>query len=110
EESYPELFENANDIIYTIDLAGNFTSLNQTGERLTGYSLAETLTMNIAQVVAPDHLENVRQNLARKLESNEVSTVYETEIITKSGASLPLELSRRLIFHSGKPVAVHVID
>src|SRR5256714_2565621 len=106
EERYRELFENANDIIYTIDLAGNFTSLNQTGERLTGYSMAQALTMNIAQVVAPDHLENVRQNLARKLESNEASTVYETEIITKSGTRLPLELSSRLIYRGGKPVAV----
>src|SRR5947207_15980986 len=106
EGRYRELFENANDIIYTIDLAGNFTSLNRTGERLTGYSQAEALQMNIAQVVAPDHLENVRQNLARKLESNEISTVYETEIITKSGARLSLELSSRLICRGGKPVGV----
>src|SRR5438477_2349830 len=106
EERYRELFENANDIIYTIDLAGNFTSLNQTGQRLTGYSLTEALSMNIAQVVAPDHLENVRQQLARKLESNEASTVYDTEIITKAGERLSLELSSRLIFRSGKPVAV----
>ena len=37
EERYRELFENANDIIYTHDLQGNFTSLNRTGERITGY-------------------------------------------------------------------------
>jgi PAS domain S-box-containing protein len=106
EERYRELFENANDIIYTIDLTGNFTSLNQTGERLTGYTLDEALTMNIAQVVAPDHLETVRQNLARKLETDAVSSVYETEIITKSGERLPLELSSRVIFRDGKPVGV----
>jgi len=88
EERYRELFENANDIIYTIDLAGNFTSLNQTGQRLTGYALSEALTMNIAQVVAPEHIEKVRQNLARKIESNEASTVYETDIITKSGGRI----------------------
>src|SRR5438105_4063441 len=85
EDRYRELFENANDIIYTIDLAGNFTSLNRTGERLTGYSRAEALTMNIAVVVAPDYLDIVKKNLARKLDSNELSTVYEAEIITKSG-------------------------
>ncbi|HEU5131781.1 MAG TPA: response regulator, partial [Pyrinomonadaceae bacterium] len=38
EERYRELFENANDIIYTHDLQGNFTSLNRSGERITGYS------------------------------------------------------------------------
>ncbi|PYS80920.1 MAG: hypothetical protein DMF70_10040 [Acidobacteria bacterium] len=109
EERYRDLFENANDIIYTIDLAGNFTSLNQTGERLTGYTQAEALCMNLTRVVAPDHLSVVRENLARKIESKNNSSVYETEIITKSGQPLPLELSSRLIYREGKPVGVQGI-
>jgi PAS domain S-box-containing protein len=109
EERYRELFQNANDIIYTIDLAGNFTSLNQTGERLTGYTQAEALRMNIAEVVVPEQLDFVRQNLARKIESNDTSSVYETEIITKSGQRFPLELSSRLIYQNGKPVGVQGI-
>ena len=36
EERYRQLFENANDIIYTHDLQGNFTSLNRNGERNHG--------------------------------------------------------------------------
>src|SRR5439155_1223814 len=103
------LFENANDIIYTIDLAGNFTSLNQTGERLTGYQRAEALRMNITEVVAPEQLGIVRENLARKIESQDTSSVYETEIITKSRQRLPLELSSRLIYRDGKPVGVQGI-
>jgi PAS domain-containing protein len=42
-ERYRELFENANDIIYTHDLNGNFTSLNRSGERITGYSRDEAM-------------------------------------------------------------------
>lgn len=109
EERYRELFENANDIIYTIDLAGNFTSLNQTGERLTGYKRAEALGMNITEIVAPDQIEIVHQNLARKLKTNDVSSVYETEIITKGGLRLPLELSSRVIYEDGKPIGVQGI-
>ena len=109
EERYRELFQNANDIIYTIDLAGNFTSLNQTGERLTGYTQAEALSMNLTQVVAPDQLAIVRENLARKIDSNDNSSVYETEIITKAGRHLPLELSSRLIYQAGRPVGVQGI-
>ncbi len=109
EERYRELFENANDIIYTIDLAGNFTSLNQTGERMTGYTQAEALSMNLTQVVAPNQLAIVRENLARKIESDDTSSVYETEIITRSGRHLPLELSSRLIYQGGKPVGVQGI-
>ena len=109
EDRYRELFENANDIIYTIDLAGNFTSLNQTGERLTGYSRAEALRMNLTEVVAPEQLGFVRENLARKIQSNDISSVYDTEIITKSGKRLPLELSSRLIYWDGKPIGVQGI-
>jgi PAS domain-containing protein len=54
EERYRELFENANDIIYTPDLKGNFTSLNRSGELLTGYSREEAATMNVADVIAPN--------------------------------------------------------
>src|SRR4029079_10480192 len=41
EARYRDLFENANDMIYTHDLGGCFTSVNGMGERLTGYSRAE---------------------------------------------------------------------
>jgi PAS domain S-box-containing protein len=108
EERYRELFENANDIIYTIDLAGNFTSLNQTGERVTGYTRAETLNMNLIQVVVPEQLDLARAMLARKLDTD-ISTVYELDIITKSGRRIPLELSSRIIYQEGKPVGVQGI-
>ena len=36
ETRYRELFENATDIVYTLDLAGNLTSINPAGERILG--------------------------------------------------------------------------
>ena len=41
--------ENANDLIYTHDLQGNFTSLNRAGEIITGYSREEALKMQGAR-------------------------------------------------------------
>ncbi|MBN8124832.1 PAS domain-containing protein, partial [Vibrio vulnificus] len=43
EEKYRDLFENANDLIYTHDLNGNFTSINRAGEIITGYSREEAV-------------------------------------------------------------------
>jgi PAS domain S-box-containing protein len=97
EERYRELFENANDIIYTHDLKGNFTSLNRSGELLTGYSRAEAATMNVADVIAPEYLKLAREMIAHKA-SERVSTVYEIDIITKEGHRVRLEVSTRLIF------------
>jgi PAS domain S-box-containing protein len=108
EERYRELFENANDLIYTHDLQGNFTSLNKTGERITGYTRAEAMKMNIAQVVVPEQLERAREMIARK-QSDDVSTVYELEITAKDGQRVPLELSTRLIYQEGLPVGVQGI-
>ncbi|HEU4837277.1 MAG TPA: PAS domain S-box protein [Pyrinomonadaceae bacterium] len=108
EERYRELFENANDIIYTHDLQGNFTSLNRTGERITGYSREEAALMNVADVIAPDYLNLAREMIAHKA-SEKVSTVYEIDIITKDGRRVRLEVSTRLIFSDGKPVGVQGI-
>ena len=108
EERYRELFENANDIIYTHDLQGNFTSLNRSGERITGYTREEVATMNVADVIAPEYLNLAREMIARKA-SEKVSTVYEIDIISKDGRRVRLEVSTRLIFSEGKPVGVQGI-
>ncbi len=108
EERYRELFENANDIIYTHDLQGNFTSLNRSGERITGYSREEAALMNVADVIAPEYLNLAREMIAHKA-SEKVSTVYEIDIITKDGHRVRLEVSTRLIFSDGKPVGVQGI-
>lgn len=108
ETRYRDLFENANDIIYTHDLRGNFTSLNRTGELITGYTRDEALKMNILHVVAPGSLPAAKEMTARKLASNE-STTYEIDIIAKDGRTVPLELSTRLIMHKGSPVGVQGI-
>ncbi|HEU4510438.1 MAG TPA: PAS domain S-box protein [Pyrinomonadaceae bacterium] len=105
EERYRELFENANDIIYTHDLQGNFTSLNRSGERITGYTREEVATMNVADVIAPEYLGLAREMIARKA-SEGVSTVYEIDIISKQGRRIRLEVSTRLIVSNGKPVGV----
>ena len=108
EERYRELFQNANDIIYTHDLQGNFTSLNRTGERITGYSREETMKMNVADVIAPEYLGLAREMIAHKA-AEHVSTVYEIDIISKSARRVRLEVSTRLIFRDGKPIGVQGI-
>ncbi|HXT61756.1 MAG TPA: PAS domain S-box protein [Pyrinomonadaceae bacterium] len=109
EQRYREIFDNANDIIYTHDLEGKFTSLNHTGEKLTGYSIAEAMSMNFSQVVVADQVELARGMLERKLANEDVATVYELDIVSKQRRRITLELSTRLIYRDGKPVGVQGI-
>jgi len=105
EQRYRDLFENANDIIYTHDLAGNFSSLNRSGEQITGYSREEALQMNIVDVLAPEFVTIARQMINQKTDEK-VATIYELEIITKSRRRVRLEVSTRLIYREGKPVGI----
>lgn len=109
EERYRELFENANDLIFTIDLQGNFTSINKAGERVLGYSVEEALTKNISDILSPEHLARARANMSKKV-SGSAPTVYELEIITKNGSKIPVETSTRLIEIDGYPVGIQGIS
>ena len=108
EERYRELFENANDIIYTHDLEGNYTSINKAGERAIGYTRDEVLGMKMTDVLAPEYVDAARRMLARKLDGG-APTFYEVEIVARDGHRVPLEISSRLIHKDGRPVGVQGI-
>jgi PAS domain S-box-containing protein len=108
EERYRDLVENAMDIIYTHDLAGNYTSVNKAGEKITGYTEEESLTMNLVQSVAPEYREKAMEMIAAKLAGDDV-TAYELEIAAKDGHRVPVEVNTRIIFEDGVPAGVQGI-
>src|SRR5215813_9019908 len=109
ETRYQELFDNANDIIYTSDLEGRFTSLNLMAERLIDYKREDVLKMDIDQIVAPEHLKLVRQTIADMVANNTDTPPYEIEIICKDGRRLPVEINTRLIYENGRAVGIQGI-
>jgi PAS domain S-box-containing protein len=109
EERFRDLFENANDLIYTHDLEGNFTSLNRAGERITGYSRNEAIRINVKDVVAPEYQQLATDRIRVKIGGGGDATSYETAIITKDGRRVMLDLSTRLISQNGKPSAIQGI-
>jgi len=109
EEQYRYLFENANDAIFTIDLRGNFTSVNKAAEMLSGYPRAEALQKNIADVLPPEHLATARVMLATKLGGGD-PTRYEVELLTKDGRRVPVEIGTTLISRFGEPIGVQGVS
>ncbi|HKO99098.1 MAG TPA: CHASE domain-containing protein [Pyrinomonadaceae bacterium] len=105
DERYRELVENANDIVFTLDLEGNVTSINKAVESLTGFTQAELLDMNMSDFLTPLSTAAARQMTARKL-AGEERTSYEVEVLTKDGRSVTLEISSRLSRSNGKPVGI----
>jgi len=108
EQRYRELVENANDVIYTRDLAGNFTSFNKAAERITGFSREEALRMNIGQILAPEHEKTSPQSGEGRPPDGGPAT-HELVILAKDGHRLTLEVSTRLIYEDAMPVGIQGI-
>lgn len=108
ERRYRELFERASDLVYAHDLEGNFMMFNLAAQRLLGYTAEESLRLNVADLVAPDHLERVWAMTTRKLEGQETTT-YETDLVAKDGRRLSVEVNARPLVRDGRVVGVQGI-
>ncbi len=105
---YEELFENANDIVYTTDLNGNVTSCNGAAERVVGYRRVEILGTNILGYVAEEHRALAGQMLNQR-QRDEMVPTYPIDIVTRAGRKVPLEVSSRLVYEDGKPAGTQGI-
>ncbi|MFQ6120853.1 MAG: PAS domain S-box protein, partial [Methanosarcinales archaeon] len=103
------IIENANDIIYTVDLKGNFNLLNKKAESISGYRREELIGKHFSKIVAPEYVEESIERFKRRIKGEAISPDYELEIITKEGKRVLLELTVSAIRKSGKIVGVHGI-
>ncbi len=108
EERYRDLFEHANDIVFTTDLSGKFTSFNKMGEVVTGIPVEEALTKNIADLLSPQDLELARNMRERKMMGGG-RTTYELQILRDDGQPVILALSTTLTYRDGKPTGIRGI-
>jgi PAS domain S-box-containing protein len=108
EQRFHDLFENATDILFTLDLDGNITSLNRSGEEVMGFSRSEALQKNIKGLVAPEHLGVCREKMQRIL-NGEPLQHFEINMIHKDGRRVLLEASARLIQSGGEKEGVQGI-
>lgn len=110
EQRYRDLFENANDMIYTMNLDGVLTSINKRGEELTGYSRDELLGVALGpRLLPPEHEEVTLLALQRKLDGELDQTVYEVEIVRKDGQRVAIEINSRLIYENEQPAGLQGI-
>jgi PAS domain S-box-containing protein len=109
EARYRDLFENANDMIYTRDLDGNFTSVNAMAERITGYTRDELMAMNISRIVAAGYGMVHTEAELRQREAVGANNAEEVEFIRKDGSRMWVDVNVRLIYEDGQAIGVQGI-
>jgi len=108
EQRFQDLFENTKDILFTLDLDGNITALNRSGEEVLGLSRSDALQHNIASLVAPEHQAACREMMQRVL-NDEPLQHFEINLVRKDERKVILEASARLIQSGGKKEGVQGI-
>ncbi len=100
EERYRNLFENATDGIFTLDLKTRFTSGNKKAEEMCGYNKGE-LIGQYATIILPEEEIPLMTDAFKSVLKGEINT-YETKIITKNGDLIPVEVTSSPIEVDGK--------
>lgn len=108
QRKYRRLFENASDLVCSLDLQGRFTALNAAGERITGYSQTEASGHTLEDWIAPEHCAAFRAWWQKVVNGIEVAPV-EIKMRARDGRDIDMEISGHLARHRLTPVAVQAI-
>ena len=108
EKRYRLLLLNANDTVIlfepTGDHSGRITEVNATASTMFGYSTDELLNMNLKDLGISKSDEPYRNIYQELLTTSHA--VFETELPTKSGLFIPVEISARLFSFLDKPTVI----
>ena len=83
EERFRDLFENANDAIWTADTKGRYISVNRQFRNLLGFKKEELIGKKSIYLVAPESREKSIKNYKKTLAGK--STEYEVVVLNKKG-------------------------
>ncbi len=109
EERYRTMVENTRDLIYTTDRKGFLTYVNPMLEKTMGYAEGELLGKSFADLIAPDHVERLKDIFKRAMRG-ETFPVYEADLIRKDGTVFSVEFNTATICDSeGQPAGRHGI-
>lgn len=108
EERYRDLFENATDLIQSVDAEGHFLYVNRAWKETLGYDEAQVYQMTLFDILHPDCREHC-QALFQKLLAGEKLERVETAFLTATGETVWLEGNVNCRFEDGVMVATRGI-
>ncbi len=101
EARYRTILESIQEIYFEVDLAGNFTFLNDHAGEIMGYSTEELMGMNNRDYTDEQNAAKLYEAFNRVYRTGQPLQGVDWEIITKDGAKRYLTSSVSLILNSG---------
>ena len=108
EEQYRDLFENATDLIQSVDPQGKILFVNNSWKVALGYTNEEIRDLNIFDIISPEkkgHCLEVFDKIFNGAEFENIEVVF----ITKEGKEIIAEGNVSCKFEDGKPISTRGI-
>ena len=100
EYKYQDLIENANDLIYTLNLNGDFVFINRQLNALTGFSREDWIGRSFFDLVAPEDRVEARANFNLTVRGK--ARIFEIRLICQSGNPLYISMNINPIYEKGE--------
>ncbi|OAS87490.1 MULTISPECIES: PAS domain S-box protein [Metabacillus] len=107
EQHYKSLFENNPDAVYSLDLDGNYLSVNRATEQLLGYSAEEFLQMSYIPLIASEEIEKTMEYFSKATSGS--TQHYETIALHKNGQAIAVKVTNMPIIVHNEIVGVYGI-
>ncbi len=101
EARYRTLLDKASDAILIADLQGNLVEVNQKAITLLEYSPTEIKHLHMTQIHPESELKRAQSAFQETIKQN-VGYLLDTQIITKTGKIVPIDITGSLIEYNNK--------
>lgn len=106
ERRYRDLFDNAQDLVYTTDLEMSLTSVNRAGMEFLGLAADEMAGKQFYDLLAAEDARRLQAEDRRYLPGS-LRPPFEARFIRAGGHLATLEVVSRWITEAGRPVGTH---
>ncbi len=86
------IVESSGDAVHAVNLDGTIASWNPGAERLTGYASKEILGKNVAILIPPGHVGELRQSIVT-IQDGRIVSPYDVALLRKDGSEIDVSLT-----------------
>jgi len=104
EEKYRLLAETAQEFIIALDATGSIYYVNRAWIEAGGYTQEELLGMPFVVLLPPDQQAKFNARLSRRLAGDRAHFLDETELLTKTGFAIPVEVTSAPLTEATDPL------
>lgn len=108
ERAYRDLFDNAQDLVFTTDLSHRLRTVNRAGLAYLGFSAQQLQGRSLFDLVTPEQRDRVSE-VTQAVAPGQPRPHVEASLLRADGSEVTLEIVSRWIVESGQTVGIHAI-